>query len=175
MTFKNLFSGENGKKILIFGAAAVMLLLLLSTVSCGSKTASHEKTDINELAEDTAKIEQTLEQRLERLLEKIDGVGTVSVMITLDRTSQQLYEKDEKTETKSQNGPDSGTEDTARETEVVLAGSAKEPLLTGVVQPKVRGAAVVCSGADDPVIREKVTYTVAKALNIGISKVYVTD
>lgn len=173
MTFKNLFSGENGKKILIFGAAAVMLLLLLSTVSCGSKTASHEKTDIKEIAEDTAKIEQTLEQRLERLLEKIDGVGTVSVMVTLDRTSQQLYEKDEKTETKLQNNS-GGTEDTARETEVVLAGSAKEPLLTGVVQPKVRGAAVVCSGADDPIIREKVTYTVAKALNIGISKVYVT-
>ena len=78
MTFKNLFSGENGKKILIFGAAAVMLLLLLST-------------------------------------------------------------------------------------------------LTGTVQPKVRGAAVVCSGASDPVVREKVANAVAKALNIGISKVYVTD
>ena len=172
MTFKNLFSGENGKKILIFGAAAVMILLLLSTVSQSGKTTSHERTEI---AEDAAKIEQTLEQRLQSLLEKIDGVGTVSVMVTLDRSSQQLYEKDEKTETKLQNSSDGGTENTARETEIVLAGSAKEPLMTGIVQPKVRGAAVVCSGADDPVIREKVTYTVAKALNIGISKVYVTD
>lgn len=173
MTFKNLFSGENGKKILIFGAAAVMILLLLSTVTGGSgKTASHEKTVT---AEDAAKIEQSLEQRLEKLLEKIDGVGSVSVMVTLDRSSQQLYEKDEKSETDIKTGTDGNTENIAHETEVVLAGSSKEPLRTGVVQPKVRGAAVVCSGASDPVIREKVTYTVAKALNIGISKVYVTD
>ena len=174
MTFRSLFSGENGKKILIFGAAAVMILLLLSTVTGGSgnKTASREKTEI---AEDASKIEQSLEQRLEKLLEKIDGVGSVSVMVTLDRSSQTLYEKDEKSQTDRKTASDGGTDNTARETEVVLAGSAKEPLRTGVVQPKVRGAAVVCSGASDPVIREKVTYTVAKALNIGISKVYVTD
>lgn len=170
MTFKNLFSGENGKKILIFGAAAVMILLLLSTVtgSGGNKAAPRERSEVTE---DASKIEQSLEQRLERLLQKIDGVGTVSVMVTLDRSSQTLYEKDEKTDLKSTDG----SENTARETEVVLAGSSKEPLPTGVVQPKVRGAAVVCSGASDPVIREKVANTVAKALNIGISKVYVTD
>ena len=173
MTFKSLFSGENGKKILIFGAAAVMILLLLSTVtSGGNKTAAREATEI---IEDASKIEQSLEQRLEKLLEKMDGVGSVSVMVTLDRTSQTLYEKDEKSQSDLRTTSDGGTENTARETEVVLAGSAKEPLRTGAVQPKVRGAAVVCSGASDPVIREKVTYTVAKALNIGISKVYVTD
>lgn len=174
MTFKSLFSGENGKKILIFGAAAVMILLLLSTVTSGSgsKTAVREATDI---IEDASKIEQSLEQRLENLLEKIDGVGSVSVMVTLDRSSQTLYEKDEKSQTDLKTTSEGGVENTARETEVVLAGSSKEPLRKGVVQPKVRGAAVVCSGASDPVIREKVTYTVAKALNIGISKVYVTD
>ena len=173
MTFKSLFSGENGKKILIFGVAAVLVLLLLSTVTGGSKkTASRETAEV---FEDVSKIEQSLEQRLERLLENMDGVGSVSVMVTLDRSSQTLYEKDEKSQTDHRTTSDGGTDNTARETEVVLAGSAKEPLRTGVVQPKVRGAAVVCSGASDPVIREKVTYTVAKALNIGISKVYVTD
>lgn len=172
MTFKSLFSGENGKKLLIFGAAAVMILLLLSTVTGGSKTAVRDKTEI---AEDASKLEQSLEQRLEKLLGRIDGVGSVSVMVTLDRSSQQLYEKDEKSQTDHKTTSDGGTENTAHETETVLAGSSKEPLLTGVVQPKVRGAAVVCSGASDPVIREKVANTVAKALNIGISKVYVTD
>lgn len=168
MTFKNLFSGENGKKVLIFGAAAVMILLLLSTFTDGSKSKTRENIRVSE---DASEIEQSLERRLEALLEKIDGAGSVSVMVMLDRTSQTLYEKDEKTDLKSSDG----TENSARETEVVLAGSSKEPLLTGTVQPKVRGAAVVCSGASDPVIREKVTNAVAKALNIGISKVYVTD
>lgn len=172
MTFKNLLSGENGKKILIFGAAAVMLLLLLGTASFGGKTAKYEK---EEIAEDAAIIEQTLEQRLEKLLEQIDGAGTVSVMVTLDTSSRRLYEKDEKSENDVKSDTDGGTENTVYETETVLAGSSKEPLPAGVVQPKVRGAAVVCSGAANPVVREKVTYAVARALNIGLSKVYVTD
>lgn len=172
MTFKNLFSGENGKKILMLGAAAVMILLLLSTVSCESKTAPHENAAA---FEDAAQIEAALEERLVALLEKIDGVGSVSVMVTLDRSSEKLYEKDEKTQTNTKLDPEGGTENNTRETEAVLAGSSKEPLQIGTVQPVVRGAAVVCTGASDPVIREKVANTVAKALNIGISRVYVTD
>ena len=168
MTFRSLFSGENGKKILIFGAAAVLILLLLGTVTGGGRSASYEKT---ELAEDASEIEKSLERRLEALIGRIDGAGSVSVMVTLDRTSQTLYEKDEKTDRKTADG----TENSSAETETVLAGSSKSPILTGTVQPKVRGAAVVCSGASDPVVREKVANTVAKALNIGISKVYVTD
>ena len=171
MTFKNLFSGENAKKIPIIGAAAVMVLLMLSTVSCGGKTQTRART---ETVEDAAKIERELEQRLTELIAKIDGAGTVNVMVTLDSSTRTVYEKDVKTETNAAETSDSGTQNNARETEVVLAGSSKEPLEAGTVQPKVRGAAVVCGGAEDPVIREKVTYTVARALNIGISKVYVT-
>lgn len=172
MTFKNLFSGEKGKKILMLGAAAVMVLLLLSTVSCESKTTSRENPVV---CEDASQIEASLENRLVALLKKIDGVGDVSVMITLDRSSKKLYEKDEKIETNTKNDSEGGTENNTRETEAVLAGSSKEPLQIGTVQPTVRGAAVVCAGAADPVIREKVANTVAKALNIGISRVYVTD
>ena len=171
MTFKSLFSGENGKRILIIGAAAVLVLLLLST-AFGGKTKTREVTAISENA---AEIEQTLEQRLKTLLEKIDGVGSVSVMVTLDKSSQRVYEKNQKTDTDVKTNSDGGSENTANETETVLVGSAKEPLEVGVVQPNVRGAAVVCSGAGNPLIKEKVTYMVAKALNIGISKVYVTD
>ena len=167
---RDLFSGENGKKLLMIGAAAVMILLLLSSLFRGGGSKTAEQTIP---FEDAAEIEQTLESRLKSLIESIDGVGTVNVMVTLDGTSTRLYEKDEKSQTDRKSS--SGSENTAHETETVLAGSAKEPLQTGILRPKVRGAAVVCSGAGDPVVKEKVTYTVAKALNIGISKVYVTD
>lgn len=173
MTWKSLFAGEKGKKIQIFGTAAVIVLLLLSSVTHGTKNAS--STNVTETSEDASELEERLEQRLEELLGKIEGVGAVSVMVTLDRSSQTLFEKDEKTELNTKSESDGSSENAARETEIVLAGSGKEPLRIGVVQPKVRGAAVVCGGANDPVIREKVANTVAKALNIGISRVYVTE
>lgn len=164
MTFKNLLSGENGKKILIIGAAAVLLLLLLSSAfGGGNKSSSKVKEEKTLTVEDAAKLEKTLEARVKSLVESIDGAGTATVMVTLDRSSTLVFDKDEKQGNSN------------RETETVLAGSSKEPLQTGVVLPKVRGAAVVCSGAGDPVVREKVTNAVAKALNIGVSRVYVTD
>ena len=91
-------------------------------------------------------------------------------MITLESSTELLYERDRKV----QRSTDSDSESYGSETEVVLAGSAKEPLQIGSVQPKVRGAAIVCSGASDPVVRERVTNTAAKVLNLGISRVYVT-
>lgn len=172
MTFKNLLSGENGKKILIVGAAAVLLLLLLSSVFGGGskKNSSKIKEEKTLTVEDAAELEKTLEARVKSLVESIDGAGTATVMVTLDRSSTLMFDKDERLEQKGESGSGSIN----RETETVLAGSSKEPLRTGVVLPKVRGAAVVCSGADDPVVREKVTNAVAKALNIGVSRVYVT-
>ncbi|MCH5206711.1 MAG: hypothetical protein J1F09_07125 [Oscillospiraceae bacterium] len=165
-----LLLSDRGRKILVFGAIAVMLLLLLSTVSCERK----ETSAVREETENAAEIEKTLERRLEQLISQIDGVGSVSVMVTLDTVSERVYEKDKRSESSSQGNSESRSESESRETEVVLSGSAKQPVQIGTVQPKVRGAAVVCSGASDPVIRERVTNTVAKALNIGVSRVYVT-
>lgn len=158
--------GETGRKVLVVGGVILLLILLLSTFSGQKKETSPTVT--TESADD---IERKLEKRLCGLISRIDGAGEASVMITLDRTETAVYEKNRKLEDTS--GNTSGS--SAKETEVVLAGSAKQPLLSGTVLPTVRGAAVVCEGASDPVVREKVANTVAKALNIGISKVYVTD
>ena len=48
-------------------------------------------------------------------------------------------------------------------------------LETSVILPKVRGVAVVCGGAEDIVIREKVVNTAARVLDIKVSQVYVTS
>lgn len=170
---KEVLLGDKGRKIVVAGAVAVMLLLLLSTVSCdgGGKKSVAEPYAVSENAAD---IERELEQRLVSLISRIDGAGEVTVMVTLDTVSQRVYEKDAKSESSSKSDADGSSQSAVSETEVVLAGSAKEPLQVGTVQPKVRGAAVVCSGAGDPVVKERVANTVAKALNIGLSKVYVT-
>lgn len=163
---KEYISGETGRKVLIIGGVILLLILLLSSFAV--KKTDNTAPVNNESAED---IERKLEKRLCGLISKIDGAGEASVMITLDRTETAVYEKNKKLEESSGNS----TGSSSKETEVVLAGSAKQPLLSGAVQPTVRGAAVVCEGASDPVVREKVANTVAKALNIGISRVYVTD
>ena len=157
---REFFLSDKGRKILIVCAAAIMILLLFGSVFGGKENSAPVQ------AENTAEIEKALEKRLCELISEIDGTGEVSVMVTLESTSAAVYEKDRKLMETSGGS--------SKETEVVLAGSSKQPLKVGTVMPTVRGAAVVCKGADDPVIREKISNVVARALNIGISKVYVT-
>ncbi|MDE7231146.1 MAG: hypothetical protein K2N56_11755 [Oscillospiraceae bacterium] len=170
---KEFAASDKGRKIMIAAALAVMLLLLLSSLSCGRKRNSEISVQAAH-NEDISAMEKDLERRLERLLSEIEGVGSVSVMVTVDTSSRLIYDRNVKTEGSQQSSSDNFSESFEKQTEVVLAGSSKDPLQIGTVQPQVRGAAVVCSGASDPVIRERVANTVAKALNIGISRVYVT-
>lgn len=157
-------SSEKGRRAIIFGGIAVILLLFLSTIipqeKSGSQSLAQAKT-----AEET---ERALEQRLCAVLSEIDGAGSVTVMVTLDSTAQRVFAQD----TKSANSGTGSSQ--SSESSVVLAGSGKEPLEQSVILPRVRGAAVICSGAADPAVKEKIANAAASVLGIGISRVYVT-
>ncbi|MCH5208546.1 MAG: hypothetical protein J1F04_06650 [Oscillospiraceae bacterium] len=161
---KLLLSNEKARKIIIVLGLGIMLLILLSSFFGGS-TKNNSYSAAENYAVDCAELERQLEERLRGLILQIDGVGKVSVMITIDMTERVVYEKNSRSENNEQKH--------SEETEVVLAGSSKEPLEVGKIMPVVRSAAVVCEGASDPVIRERVANIASKALNIGISKVYV--
>lgn len=161
---KQLISNDRTRKIIIVCGLSLMLLLLIGSFFGGNGSKSGGN-DSEKYAADCAELERQLEGRLKELILQIDGVGKVSVMITLDMTECAVYEKNTKLEGSEQRY--------SEETEVVLAGSSKQPLEIGKIMPVVRSAAVVCEGAQDPVIRERVANIASKALNIGISKVYV--
>lgn len=148
--------------VLIAGIAAIVLLFL-STLT----PQSEPQTVQQYTAEENAKLERELERRLTELLAEIDGVSSPQVMVTLDRTSERVFAEESKTR--------SGSGENSTESTLALSGSGKEALETSVILPKVRGVAVVCGGAEDIVIREKVVNTAARVLDIKVSQVYVTS
>ena len=157
------------RKAVIIVGIALILLIFVSTVLPKSETAPLPN-------EDTSVTEQKLEQRLEALLSEIDGVVAPTVMLTLDSTTEHIYARDSK-KGSANTLDDSGSSDTTdSENTVVLvgSGSTKSALEESTVLPKVRGVAVVCGGAADPLIREKVVNAVSSVLNISSSRVYVT-
>lgn len=119
-----------------------------------------------QLREDAARVERELEQRLTDIISQIDGVTSPQVMVTLDRTSERVFAE----EVKSSSSGDS----LSSENSPALTGS-KDALEKSVILPKVRGVAVVCGGAENMLVREKVVNTAARVLDIGVSQVYVTN
>lgn len=156
--------GKGGwRRLVLIAGIAAIALLFLSTLTPQSEPQAVEQYT----AEETAKLERELERRLTELLAEIDGVSSPQVMVTLDRTSERVFAEESKTR--------SGSGENSTESTLALSGSGKEALETSVILPKVRGVAVVCGGAEDIVIREKVVNTAARVLDIKVSQVYVTS
>lgn len=88
--------------------------------------------------------QESLEQRLEALIGEIQGVGKVSVMVTLETAEETVYALDTKE-----------SEQSLEQEHVVLSGD--EPLVETVWYPQVQGVAVVCQGAEDVSVRSQIT------------------
>lgn len=158
-----LGDGKWRRFVIIAGIVAIALLFLSTLTPSGTQQEQTAQYSV----EDAAKLEQELEKRLTEIISEIDGVTAPRVMVTLDCTSERVFAE----ETKSS----SSSGETSTENSLALSGSAKEALEKSVIMPKVRGVAVVCGGADNVLIKEKVVNTAARVLDIGVSKVYVTS
>ncbi len=156
-----LLNGDDGKKakLLFAVGAAVIVLLLLSEFLPQRQTVKED--DSNAFA---AAYTDALEERLTDLLSRVDGAGKVCVMITLDDSFENEYAAEKTVDGDSskstypsfKNG--SGTED---------------GLLVKVRRPKVRGAAIVAQGADDPRVKAALTDAAAAVLGVSSARVSV--
>jgi len=120
---------------------------------------------------DESVYESQLEERLKKLIEQIDGVGSVSVMITLEGSALCTYAQNS-----SENIASDG--DVKKETNIVLSTkstSVKEAVVSGYTMPEIKGAAVVCKNKLSAVMLEKVIGTVSASLGISTDKIYVTN
>ncbi|MBR5294988.1 MAG: hypothetical protein IKU24_00180 [Clostridia bacterium] len=107
-----------------------------------------------------------LEERLCSIIEEIDGVSEVNVMVTLESGKRYTFAQEEK----SANGSDITT---FLMTEGENGHSS--PILIETGAPKIKGVSVVCHGAENALIREKILRLVAGTLDLTQNKIYVTQ
>ena len=154
------FRADKKLVIIVFaGVIGIMLLVLSEIVPHSENSISNEDVEYNETTFEV--YEKNLEKRLESLLGSINGAGKVKVMVTIESGDERIYAteniKSERSEEKSYVIIDSQGDDNG--------------LLIKVSQPIVRGVAVVCQGADQPIVREEITNTVVSVLGISTNRV----
>lgn len=85
-----IFKTEKGTKIIFAaGIALIVIIFLFSLSDGGSKTkeAAADPAVLSEIDE----YEQRLEERLAEIIGNIEGTGEVHIMITLERTEENVY------------------------------------------------------------------------------------
>ncbi len=125
--------------------------------------------------------EDDLERKLERILNQISGVGKVRVMITYSESSSVTPIYNEDTSVSNVNETDSSggirsTVETDSQKEIIFkenSDGSKEPVTQKVISPKIEGAVVVASGADDTTIKANIIQAVEAATGLATHKIQV--
>ena len=88
-----IFKTEKGTKIIFAAGIALIVIIFLFSLSDSGGKAAAPAADSAVLSR-TAEIdeyEQRLEERLAEIIKAIEGTGEVHIMITLERTEENVY------------------------------------------------------------------------------------
>ena len=114
-----------------------------------------------------------MESELADILGKIQGVGQIQVMLTLDRGREQVLAEDTSL---SYSGQTMAPDDYSRSSETVVVsqkGGGDQVVVRQEIWPSYRGALVVCEGGEDPQICLAVISAVSALTGLGADRISV--
>jgi len=171
-----------------------ILLLLLSWPNATNKSKNSKKTtestpvnNANEevtISKNRSKTEiyvHSLEERLEEVLRKVDGVGQVEVMITLKGSKELIVLKDEpyRTERVDENDAEGGKRTTSNHDQdentilVENEDGSKTPYILKELEPEVEGIVVIATGGNNAEIKSQIIEAVQVLFGVPAHKVKV--
>lgn len=179
---KNIFKNENKKteNLIFFLIVLVITLILVNRIMAeDEKTSKTENRSSGTELVKTTEVETNLEDRLENILSKISGVGSVEVLITYQESGSisPLYNEtssNSKTEEAIEAGNTKTTETTESKKEIIV-DSASQPIIEKSVNPKIEGAIITAQGASNSKVKENIISAVEAATGLATHKIQVFE
>jgi stage III sporulation protein AG len=116
----------------------------------------------------TSTITETIEKRLATILSHVSGAGDVEVIITISEGEEIVYQTDDN---------NSNTNDSVSSNISTVLVTDSERNQTGLIRqinPEIyQGAIILCTGADDPVVRYSIVDAVSKVTGLGANRISV--
>ncbi len=153
--------------VVLILAVAGIIFLVISELKISDKTEVKESVGIT-----TTEYAEMIEEKLTFLISSIDGAGETVVMVTVETGEENIYAKQAKSDEENNENKAS----TSYEYEYIViktASSSENGMLLKVVEPSIRGVAVVCDGGENAAVRENIINTVSAVLDIKTNKISV--
>ena len=179
---KNIFKDEKKKNenLIFFLLVLVITLFMINRIMKEDKSVpdKKEKSSDIELVKST-NIDNSLEKRLENILSKISGVGSVNVLITYSESGSilPLYNEtsnNSKTEEKIESGNTKTTETTESKKEIIV-DSTSNPIIEKSVNPKIEGAIITAKGASNANTKANIIQAVEAVTGLASHKIQVFE
>ncbi|MDR3314741.1 MAG: hypothetical protein LBS96_09875 [Oscillospiraceae bacterium] len=164
-----------GKWHAIVIAAGLVGILLLCLSALPGKADANSSGGAENIRIDLTAYEEQIEKRLGELLGSIEGAGETRVMLTLDCGSEPIYATQGKSNQSASAAEGTSQESYSMERAYVIlgTGSGEKGLVLKTLEPKVRGVAVLCQGADSTRVQQNIVAAVTAVLGVGSNKVSV--
>lgn len=185
--FKKIFNNKEKRieNLVSFLIILVITLIIINKIlnSGKQKSGNDYKNETGiELAKENNSEEiasDNLELKLENILEKISGVGKVSVLLTYSESSTlvPIYNINSSTSTIEEKDTSGGsrvteTENTQKD---VITDSSSNVVTEKIIKPNIEGAIITAQGANDAVIKSNIISAVEAVTGIETHKIQVFE
>ena len=150
------------------------------TNSAGKQLATTNSSQTFASSQNSSTENISLEEKLEDILSKIEGVGSVKVFINYAESSETvaMYNENSKTSTTEETDKSGGTrkvEQTDSQKEVIYQeqNGTKTPIVQKTVEPKIEGAIITAKGAGDINVKTSIIQAVEAATGLATHKIQV--
>ena len=178
MSFKNIknslgklaLSGSSAKVIFVVGIVGIVLIALSSIGSSDKSKVDSESANSAPADIQAQEFKDQVTSELEQILQKIDGVGECSVMLSVEGTAEYVFAENID---KTQEYASGGSNEHYRSEIVMIDSGTKQALVTKTLRPKINGVVVVCRGGGNVTVKERVIKAVSAALDLSYGKICV--
>lgn len=160
------------KKTALFVVIGFTAILIIFLSEFSNSVVDEKDMDMNTEEMSSATYCEYIEEKVEEIVESIEGAGEAKVMITLSETTEYIYATNDKDSRKNSENSD----DLTFENDYVIIenNSNDTGLLIKTIEPKVRGIAVVCEGGNDSTVQRQIYSAVSAVLNISTSRISIS-
>lgn len=170
-------------QLLLILLTGILLLVIAFPVPDSSESTDQQSENVRETmtagGRDTGDYEKYLEEKTARVLEDVEGVGEVTVMITLKSDGQKIIEKDQSsssqtTEEEDSSGGTRSVEDQSSDKTSIYeqtADGASTPYVSKELAPEVEGVVVIADGGDNAVVAQNITEAVQALFGVEAHKI----
>ena len=192
---ENVKGNENKKveNLVFFVIISIITIVIINYIWSGSKTDNkqvNENTNVNnkrlanvteeknEVVEDT----NNLEEKLEEILAKIQGVGEVKVCVNYSESSEvvAMFDENSSTSTTEETDTEGGTrkiEQTETNKNVIYEENdgKKTPITKKTIKPKIEGAIITAKGANNAAVKTNIIQAVEALTGLATHKIQVFE
>ena len=143
-----------------------LIFLIVPTTEKDTKTST-------ERAELTFSVD-VLQNKIEKMLSKSEGVGRVEVLLTLKSGMEHIYAEEARVTLDRQENEAQFDyhEDSDKRPSVISGDSGVEtPVLVKQIYPEFLGATVICDGAENATVRKLISEAISALTGIGSDKI----